>query len=82
MKDVKTIFVFGFKIAFGGGKSTGFALIYDSLDDARLTEPKYRLVRNGMAQSVEKSRKQIKELKNRRKKVRGTEKAKVGGGAK
>jgi ribosomal protein S24E len=25
-------FCFGFKTAFGGGKSSGFALIYDSLD--------------------------------------------------
>merc|ERR1712018_231860 len=26
------IFCFGFKTQFGGGKTTGFALIYDSLD--------------------------------------------------
>lgn len=30
---------------FGGGKSTGFGLIYDSVDNAKKFEPKYRLVR-------------------------------------
>ena len=30
---------------FGGGKSTGFGLIYDNLDSAKKFEPKYRLVR-------------------------------------
>lgn len=40
-----TVFVFGFRTAFGGGKSTGFALIYDTLDFAKKFEPKYRLQR-------------------------------------
>lgn len=39
------VFVFGFKTCFGGGKSTGFGLIYDSLDQAKKFEPKYRLAR-------------------------------------
>ena len=39
------IFCFGFKTAYGGGRSTGFALIYDSLDFAKKFEPKYRLGR-------------------------------------
>jgi small subunit ribosomal protein S24e len=39
------VFVFGFRTQFGGGKSTGFGLIYDSLDAAKKFEPKYRLVR-------------------------------------
>jgi small subunit ribosomal protein S24e len=30
---------------FGGGKSTGFGLIYDNLDVAKKFEPKYRLIR-------------------------------------
>ena len=38
-------FTFGFKTQFGGGKSTGFALIYDTMDFAKKFEPKYRLVR-------------------------------------
>ena len=39
------VFVFGFKTNFGGGKSTGFALVYDTMDFAKKFEPKYRLVR-------------------------------------
>ena len=39
------IFCFGFKTQFGGGKTSGFALVYDSLDFAKKFEPKYRLAR-------------------------------------
>eukprot|EP00850_Spirogloea_muscicola_P019002 SM000180S03527 [mRNA] locus=s180:103564:104810:- [translate_table: standard] len=81
VRDVQTIFVFGFRTQFGGGKSTGFGLIYDSLETAKKFEPKYRLIRNGLATKVEKSRKQIKERKNRTKKIRGTKKAKGAGEA-
>lgn len=70
------IFVFGFHTAFGGGKSTGFALIYDTLDAAKKFEPKYRLVRNGFGEHNKVSRKQRKEKKNRLKKLSGTAKAK------
>lgn len=43
--DEQTIVVFGFRTQFGGGKSTGFGLIYDSLEAVKKYEPKYRLVR-------------------------------------
>lgn len=36
---------FGFKTHFGGGRSTGFALIYDDEASQRKFEPRYRLVR-------------------------------------
>lgn len=39
------IFCFGFKTIFGGGRSTGFALIYDSLKHAKKVEPRHRLAR-------------------------------------
>ena len=45
VRDPQTIFVFGFRTQFGGGKSTGFGLIYDSVDSAKKYEPKYRLIR-------------------------------------
>ncbi|RKP09784.1 40S ribosomal protein S24 [Thamnocephalis sphaerospora] len=77
--DKESIFVFGFRIQFGGGKSTGFALIYDSLDAAKRFEPKYRLARHNLADTTRTSRKQRKERKNRAKKFRGTEKAKAAG---
>ncbi|KAI8942121.1 hypothetical protein NX059_000213 [Plenodomus lindquistii] len=50
--------VFGFKTHFGGGKSTGFALIYDSNEAMKKFEPRYRLVRYGMATKVEKASRQ------------------------
>ncbi|OMH85807.1 40S ribosomal protein S24 [Zancudomyces culisetae] len=70
------IFVFGFKIHFGGGKSTGFALIYDSYESALKFEPKYRLLRHGIGEARKSSRKQRKERKTRLKKLRGTAKTK------
>ncbi|KAL9700379.1 hypothetical protein quinque_003820 [Culex quinquefasciatus] len=72
------VFVFGFKNNFGGGKSTGFGLIYDTLDNAKKFEPKHRLGRHGLYEKKKMTRKQRKERKNRMKKVRGTKKAKVG----
>lgn len=36
---------FGFKTAYGGGKSTGFSLIYDSMDALKKFEPRYRQIR-------------------------------------
>jgi len=45
VRDPQAIFVFGFRTQFGGGKSTGFGLIYDSVDSAKKYEPKYRLIR-------------------------------------
>merc|ERR1719266_309655 len=73
------VFTFGFKTQFGGGKSTGFALIYDTMDFAKKFEPKYRLLGQGVIEPKTRgSRKQRKEKKNRTKKVRGIAKAKVG----
>jgi len=80
VSDEKCIFVFGFKTAFGGSKSTGFGLIYDTFEDAASTEPQYRLVRKGLKERVTGSRKQRRELKNRQLKVRGTAKKKIGTG--
>merc|ERR1711931_240887 len=76
------IFCFGFRTQFGGGKTIGFALIYDGLDFAKKFEPKYRLGRHGLYEKKRATRKQRKERKNRQKKVRGTKKAKVGAGKK
>ncbi|KAL6221455.1 hypothetical protein ACLB2K_009206 [Fragaria x ananassa] len=82
VKDTNAIFVFKFRTHFGGGKSTGFGLIYDSVENAKKFEPKYRLIRNGLDTKVTKSRKQIKERKNRAKKIRGVKKTKAGDAAK
>ena len=70
--DPKLTLVFGFRTKFGGGKSTGFCVIYDNEESLRKFEPKHRQVRNGMAERVERSRKAMKEAKNKGLKVRGT----------
>jgi len=82
VKDPKTVFLYGFRTQFGGGRSSGFALIYDDLPSAKKFEPKYRLVRSGLATREQTTRKQRKERKNRAKKVRGTKKGKTGAGDK
>jgi small subunit ribosomal protein S24e len=74
--------VFGFKTHFGGGKTTGFGLIYDSVESLKKFEPKYRLVRLGLAEPPKGGRKQRKEKKNRAKKFRGTAKTKASAGKK
>merc|ERR1712139_547344 len=70
--------IFGIKTVFGGGKSSCFALVYDSVDAAKKHEPKHRLIRAGHADKPELNvaRKQRKEKKNREKKFRGTRKEK------
>ena len=70
--DANAVICFGFKTAFGGGRSTGFAVIYDTCDAAKKYEPKYRLARKGLVTISKTGRKQRKEKKNRLKKLRGT----------
>lgn len=70
--DAKLTILFGFRTKFGGGKSTGFCLIYDNEESMLKFEPKYRMVRKGVIEKKETSRKAIKEAKNKRKKIRGT----------
>jgi hypothetical protein len=50
--------VFGFRTQYGGGKSTGFALVYDSQEALKKFEPHYRLVRIGAADKIEKASRQ------------------------
>lgn len=50
--------VFGLRTQFGGGKTTGFALVYDSPEAMKKFEPHFRLVRVGMAKKIEKASRQ------------------------
>ncbi|PUU75301.1 ribosomal protein L23/L15e core domain-containing protein [Tuber borchii] len=76
--DKNQVSVFGFRTQYGGGKSIGFALIYDSYEALKKFEPHYRLVRFGEATKIEKaSRQQRKQRKNRGKESRGTAKTKA-----
>ncbi|XLU47197.1 hypothetical protein S245_042011, partial [Arachis hypogaea] len=43
--DPNTAFMFKFRTHFGGGKSTDFGLIYDTVENAKKYEPKYRIIR-------------------------------------
>eukprot|EP00933_Yihiella_yeosuensis_P079478 TRINITY_DN921_c2_g1_i5.p1 TRINITY_DN921_c2_g1~~TRINITY_DN921_c2_g1_i5.p1 ORF type:complete len:116 (-),score=41.85 TRINITY_DN921_c2_g1_i5:55-363(-) len=75
--DVQCIQLFHFKTAFGGGRSSGFGLIYDSLDKMKKFEPKYRLKRAGFEVKGRAGRRGKKDTKNRMKKARGKEKTKA-----
>merc|ERR1711934_1039516 len=75
--DDLSVVLFGFRTKFGGGRSTGFCLIYDNATAAKKHEPKYRMVRAGEGSHGQTSRKQRKERKNRMKKATGTDKTKV-----
>lgn len=50
--------VFGLRTQFGGGKTTGFALVYDSPEALKKFEPNYRLVRVGLATKAERASRQ------------------------
>ena len=74
----ESISVFGMHSKFGGGRSTGFACIYDDVDGRKKYDTKCMLLRDKL-RTVEgkKGRKQLKEMKGRMNKVRGTAKAKA-----
>ena len=71
VKDKNCVVVYGFKTAYGGGRSTGFALIYDSFTLAKKYEPRHRLVRLGLADKKKNERRTKKETKKRATKLRG-----------
>lgn len=56
----------------GGGRSTGFGLIYDNEAAAKKFEPRYRLIRAGLAEKKKRTRKQWKDLKKKRRTTWGT----------
>eukprot|EP00349_Pseudokeronopsis_sp_Brazil_P008497 CAMPEP_0202955670 /NCGR_PEP_ID=MMETSP1396-20130829/205_1 /ASSEMBLY_ACC=CAM_ASM_000872 /TAXON_ID= /ORGANISM="Pseudokeronopsis sp., Strain Brazil" /LENGTH=133 /DNA_ID=CAMNT_0049672335 /DNA_START=19 /DNA_END=420 /DNA_ORIENTATION=- len=80
----EVISVYGLKTKFGGGRSSGFALIYDSLDAKKKFDIKTLLRRDKHMGKNAKTRKQKKEIKGRQLKVRGIakEKAAQSGGKK
>jgi len=74
--DENTISIFGFNNKFGGGKVSGFCLIYDTIDTLKKYEPNYRLTRIGLGKKRGSARKGLKEKKNKKKKLRGKSKVK------
>jgi small subunit ribosomal protein S24e len=76
VKDSRCISVFGFKPQFGGGRTTGFGLIYATQEATKKFEPKYRLRRAGLITARASNRREKKEMKLKAKKSRGKEKGK------
>ena len=72
---VEQVSVWGLAFKFGGGRSTGFAAVYNSLDDRKKFDQKRSLLRDGFLEKPARGRKQKKEIKGRVKKVRGKAKA-------
>eukprot|EP00612_Vaucheria_litorea_P005522 CAMPEP_0171459970 /NCGR_PEP_ID=MMETSP0945-20130129/5031_1 /TAXON_ID=109269 /ORGANISM="Vaucheria litorea, Strain CCMP2940" /LENGTH=132 /DNA_ID=CAMNT_0011986075 /DNA_START=30 /DNA_END=428 /DNA_ORIENTATION=- len=72
VKDSKCISIFGFRTIYGGGKTSGFCLVYDNVIAFKKFEPKYRQTRNGEKFKEKVPRQQRKERKNRAKKFTGT----------
>ena len=75
VKDPHSIVLFGFKSKYGGGKTTGFCLIYDNFTSRRRYDYRYRLIRDKFAKKPQGSRNSRRELKSRRKKLSGREKS-------
>lgn len=67
--------VWGLKAKFGGGRSTGYAAIYNSVDERKKYDRKGALRRDGFLKKVGAGRKQKKEIKGRVRRVRGKAKA-------
>ena len=65
----------GVPLQFGGGKSTGFGLIYEDLEALKRFEPAHRQARLGLVELKSTARKQMKERRRRAKKARGQKKA-------
>ena len=67
VKNPRTVVIFGMKTIFGGGKTSGFCMIYDSEKAANDFEPKFRLKRMGwdIKKKYESSRKQRHEKRRR-----------------
>jgi small subunit ribosomal protein S24e len=70
--EAARVVVFGFSTVYGGGRSTGFGLIYDSLEDLKKFEPRYRLLRVGEGAKKTRTRKQWKDLKKKKRTTWGT----------
>jgi len=66
--DPKTIFTYGFRTDFGGGRTVGFGLIYENLQVAKRFEPKYRQLRAKLIENKKAGTRKVK--KDARKKAK------------
>lgn len=75
------ISVSGFQTHFGGGGTTGFAMLYDSLEYAKKNEPKHKPARYGLHEKEKKKKdleKTAKGTQEQSEEVREAAKAEVG----
>ena len=72
------IFVYGMRFQFGGGRSSAFAHVYDSIEAVKKTVPWHLLIRKGMAeQHITIGKKARAEQKNKKKRTTGKERYNV-----
>jgi small subunit ribosomal protein S24e len=70
--DKARVVVFGLHTQFGGGRTTGFGLVYKSLDALKVIEPKHRLIKAGLAEKSKKTRRMRKNSRKQKMKVWGS----------
>jgi small subunit ribosomal protein S24e len=75
--DKTRVVVFGLHTQFGGGHTTGFALIYTSTDALKQIEPKHRLIKAGLAEKTKVTRRMRKNSRKQKMKVWGSGKRAV-----
>lgn len=76
--SAEQVVCFGFETKFGGGKSIGTCLIYDSLDSRKKFEPYHRLLRSKIIEKRDKiNRRRKKNTKIKCRKLRGKDKVKA-----
>lgn len=69
--------MYGLKTSFGGGKTTGFACVYDNFKAREAYDAPHQMIRDSLLPKKEATRKAKKELKTRLKKVSGKRKEEV-----
>ena len=65
------VVIFGLNTKFGGGRTTGFALVYDNKDAMMKVEPLFRLVKAGLQQKSKQTRRMRKNARKQKVKVWG-----------
>lgn len=64
--------IFGLKTIYGGGRTTGFGLIYDNKDALLKVEPTHRLIKAGLKEKSKQTRRSRKNTRKQKMKVWGT----------
>ena len=72
VSDLNTIFMFGFRTGFGGGKSKGFVLIYDNVETARNSSQSIVLFATDFWKQLRRSRNKELRKRTETRKFRGT----------